>query len=70
MNPERPQWQDDELAHVTKSAPQAESPQAPEVAYSEAAMLVCPACSAELSQHKCKLLCPRCGYYMSCADYY
>ncbi len=33
-------------------------------------MLYCPACNNKLSQHKCKLMCDRCGYYMSCADYY
>ncbi|MBI5085519.1 MAG: hypothetical protein HZB13_13080 [Acidobacteria bacterium] len=34
------------------------------------AMLWCPVCSQHLQQHKCKLICERCGYYMSCADYY
>jgi len=33
-------------------------------------MLYCPVCSARLDQHKCKLVCRQCGYYMSCADYY
>ncbi len=33
-------------------------------------MLYCPACNNKLTQHKCKLICERCGYYMSCADYY
>ncbi len=33
-------------------------------------MLWCPVCSARLEQRKCKLFCERCGYYMSCADYY
>ena len=33
-------------------------------------MLYCPVCSTHLEQRKCKLLCPHCGYYMSCADYY
>jgi len=33
-------------------------------------MLVCPRCNADLEPHKCKLVCRRCGYYMSCADYY
>jgi hypothetical protein len=32
-------------------------------------MLYCPACSQRLHALKCKLLCPQCGYYMSCADY-
>ena len=33
-------------------------------------MLYCPVCSTRLAARKCKLLCEKCGYYMSCADYY
>ena len=33
-------------------------------------MLYCPVCDTRLEQRKCKLICLRCGYYMSCADYY
>lgn len=35
-------------------------------------MRTCPVCSKELEERKCKLICtdPRCGYYMSCADFY
>ena len=33
-------------------------------------MLFCPVCSLRLSERKCKLFCERCGYYMSCSDYY
>jgi hypothetical protein len=33
-------------------------------------MLYCPVCSTRLTELKCKLICTRCGYYMSCADYY
>jgi hypothetical protein len=29
----------------------------------------CPRCSHELHNHKCKLLCPWCGYFMSCSDF-
>ena len=36
----------------------------------EEPMLFCPVCSLRLAQRKCKLFCERCGYYMSCADYY
>ncbi|MCC7339518.1 MAG: hypothetical protein IT170_00405 [Bryobacterales bacterium] len=32
-------------------------------------MLHCPVCSRKLLARKCKLYCPQCGYYMSCADY-
>jgi len=34
------------------------------------AMLHCPVCSCRLQEHRCKLTCPQCGYFMSCADYY
>ena len=30
----------------------------------------CPNCSARLVDSRCKLVCPRCHYYMSCSDYY
>jgi hypothetical protein len=36
----------------------------------EAVVRTCPNCGARLQQSRCKLLCPRCHYYMSCSDYY
>jgi len=36
----------------------------------EEPMLYCPVCWVRLASRKCKLICEKCGYYMSCADYY
>lgn len=36
----------------------------------EDASSYCPVCSKRLESRRCKLICPVCGYYMSCADYY
>ena len=29
----------------------------------------CPRCSVRLAPRSCKLICPGCGYYMSCSDF-
>jgi hypothetical protein len=42
----------------------------PEASAEEEPMLYCPVCSSRLTARQCKLLCEKCGYYMSCADYY
>jgi Zn finger protein HypA/HybF involved in hydrogenase expression len=40
------------------------------IAEQEDASRYCPVCSQRLESRHCKLICPVCGYYMSCADYY
>ncbi len=44
----------------------------PPRAAAEVLMRTCPNCGKELAERKCKLYCPdpRCGYFLSCADYY
>jgi hypothetical protein len=32
-------------------------------------ILTCANCGAEMDERKCKLIC-RCGYFLSCSDYY
>jgi len=27
---------------------------------------LCPVCSSRLESRRCKMICPRCGYFMSC----
>jgi hypothetical protein len=29
----------------------------------------CPVCSARLESRRCKMICPRCGYFMSCSEF-
>ncbi|MCZ6508552.1 MAG: hypothetical protein O7A04_10980 [Acidobacteria bacterium] len=38
----------------------------------EKLMRTCPICGRELAERKCKLYCPdsRCGYFLSCSDFY
>jgi hypothetical protein len=38
--------------------------------HQDLALRFCPNCSAELTEHRCKLSCPGCGFYLSCSDFY
>ena len=53
-----------------RGEPSTRAQQAPSAAPLEDASRYCPVCSQRLESRRCKLVCPVCGYYMSCADYY
>ena len=53
-------------APLTEPRPGEADPKEP----AEEPMLYCPVCNQKLAPRHCKLVCERCGYYMSCADYY
>jgi len=54
----------------TSPADEAAETQEPTAYDPEAVIRTCPNCGARLTESRCKLLCPRCHYYMSCSDYY
>jgi hypothetical protein len=41
----------------------------PDVADPAAVVLTCANCGAAMDERKCKLVC-RCGYFLSCSDFY
>jgi len=43
-------------------------PQA-EIPGGEMPVQFCPVCSARLEPRHCKLVCARCGYFMSCSEF-
>ncbi len=48
----------------------ATAPKQPQQKTQDDHCVFCPNCSSKLEPLKCKLLCKKCGYFMSCADYY
>jgi hypothetical protein len=58
------------LGGATAVAPRAASAREQSAVPQEDASRYCPLCSQRLESRRCKLICPVCGYYMSCADYY
>jgi len=61
------------LAAVENTRPKEQASPAADVpvkASPAEALQYCPVCSQVLTRRSCKLICPACGYYMSCSDYY
>jgi hypothetical protein len=62
-----------EPAPISATRPVAAIEWVPEPAEPEidpaAVLLTCANCGAAMDERKCKLIC-RCGYFLSCSDYY
>jgi hypothetical protein len=48
---------------------QEEAPEKEEKPRPELPLEFCPACAARLESRHCKMVCPRCGYFMSCSEF-
>jgi hypothetical protein len=54
------------MSQDPRPEPRLDSESAPD----EPALRYCPVCDTRLEDRSCKLVCPRCGYFMSCSDFY
>ncbi len=54
------------------SATGGDAPRQVAASAAEELLRTCPICGRRLEERRCKLFCPepRCGYFLSCADYY
>ena len=58
------------LLIIDDEPPPPQAPDQPPTDYDRAlVMLTCANCGARMVERKCKLVC-RCGYFLSCSDYY
>lgn len=58
------------LLIIDDEPPPLPTPDQPPADYDRAlVMLTCANCGARMVERKCKLIC-RCGYFLSCSDYY
>ncbi len=58
------------IAAMKSSKRKNETPSSETVSPAVQAVQVCPRCSARLEESHCKLVCPACGFYLSCSDFY
>lgn len=57
-------------SNANGDAVRAESDSGEEQSAEQHPMMFCPVCSERLGPRRCKLVCGKCGYYLSCSDYY
>ncbi len=57
------------IALLDVEEPPAAGPATADDADPAAVILTCANCGAAMDERKCKLIC-RCGYFLSCSDYY